>query len=137
MKKLQFASRQGFVAALLVFGVACAASAQLHRPGGWIRLGDSHVDGHNDHDKIKPNNHGPFVALRLHVTGSAVKFDHIIVHFNNGQNEQIRAEFVVANNSSSPDILIPGARRNIDSVEMWYERGNWGSKPQVALFGRM
>jgi hypothetical protein len=42
--------------------------------GGWLELGDSHVDGQNDHDKIKVRDHGPFRALRLHVRGSAVEF---------------------------------------------------------------
>jgi hypothetical protein len=120
--------------AVLVLGVTYAVSAQVR--DAWIPLGESHVDGHNDHDKINVNNHGPFVALRLHVNGAAVRFDHLIVHLDNGQSEQVRASFVVANNASSPPIPLPGGARNVESVELWYERASWSNKPVVTLFGR-
>jgi len=33
-------------------------------------------------------------------------------------------------------IDLPGNRRVIESVEFWYERGNWASaKPKVRLWG--
>jgi hypothetical protein len=120
--------------AVLVFGLSYGISAQVR--GGWIPLGESHVDGQHDHDKIEVNNHGPFVVLRLHVNGAAVRFDHLIVHFGDGQSEQVPATFVVANNSSSPPIPLSGGARNVNSVELWYERGSWANKPVVTLFGR-
>jgi hypothetical protein len=121
------------VLAVLVFSLSYGVSAQVR--GGWILLGESHVDGHNDHDKINVNNHGPFAVLRLHANGAAVKFDHLVVHFENGQSEQVRTSFVVANSSSSPNIPLPGGARNVDSVELWYERASWSNKPVVTLFG--
>ena len=132
--KAPFGRLHYFILAVVLFGLTYGVSAQVR--GGWILLGESHVDGHNDHDKINVNNHGPFVALRLHVNGAAVKFDHLIVHFENGQSEQVRASFVVANNSSSTPIPLPGGARNVDSVELWYERASWSNKPVVTLFGR-
>ncbi len=103
----------------------------------WVYLGSSHVDGHADHDKIKVGNgEGSFRALRLKVQGTSVKFDHVIVHYENGQEQQLAANFVVHGNSSSPPIDLPGNYRTIKSVELYYERGNWGGQnPKVSLYG--
>jgi hypothetical protein len=138
MEFLESASRRTFTAVVLLLCLAITATAQLNRPGvgGWVELGDSHVDGHNDHDKINVRDHGPFHALRLHVRGSAVEFDHLLVHFQNGETQNLRASFAVRDGSNSPTIDLKGNQRNVDSVELWYKRGNWGSKPQVTLFGR-
>jgi hypothetical protein len=121
--------------AVVILGVITSSSAQV-RGGGWANLGNSHVDGHNDHDKISVHDHGPFRALRLGTSGGAVKFDHLVVHFQNGESQHVRASFIVRDNSSSPAVDLAGAARKISSVELWYERGNWGSKPRVTLFGR-
>jgi hypothetical protein len=137
MKFSSTASRRPVAAAFLVFGAIVASSAPIVRGGGWVPLGTAHEDGHADHDKIKVGgSHGSFTALRLRVIGSPVKFDHLVVHLENGQSEPVNARFVVRGNSSSPAIPLAGARREIDSVELWYERGNWSDKPEVALLGR-
>lgn len=127
----------GNVLLVLMVFVAGTSLVAAQR-GGWVRLGSSHVDGNVDHDKIKVGSgEGSFRALRLDVRGSAVKFDHIIVRYENGQQQQVRAQFVVANGSSSPAMDLPGNYRNIKNVELWYERGEWGSsKPEVTLYGR-
>jgi hypothetical protein len=131
-------SRKALVLALVALVLGVAVPAQLHRPvaGSWIELGDSHVDGHSDHDKIKVHDRGPFRALRLRVRGSAVEFDHLLVHFENGEMQNLRASFVVKDGSSSPSINLTGNQRNVESVELWYRRGSWSDKPQVLLFGR-
>jgi hypothetical protein len=133
MMQSRLALRRFLIMAVLILGVSVAYSLPA---GNWVQLGTSHVDGHNDHDKIKVGNHqGSFHALRLRAQGSAVKFDHIVVHYDNGQSQSVPARFTL-HNSSSPAMDLPGAQRNIDSVELWYERGNWGDKPEITLMGR-
>ena len=135
MKHLSSVSRRSFVVTTLLLSATAIGSAQGR--GGWVPLGTAHVDGNADHDRIKVGRHeGTFRRLRLRVIGSAVKFDHIVVHFENGQSEHIGTNFVVRNNSSSPVIDVPGDRRAIESVELWYERGRWSSRPEVVLLGR-
>jgi hypothetical protein len=129
-------TRAVFTVAMLFLGLAVGVSAQPNRGGGWVRLGDAHVDGGTDHDKIKVHGEGPFTSLRLDVSGSAVEFDHMLVHFENGETQNLRASFVVRNGSNSPNIYLKGNARNIDSVELWYKRGSWSNKPEVTLFGR-
>jgi len=120
----------------LFLGVAALAAAQYRGGEVWVAVGEGHVDGHTDHDKIRVIRHGPFDALRLHVAGNAVKFDHVVVHFTNGQEQAFPAAFVVQNGASSPFIDLPGRPRTVDSVELWYKRSNWGEEPRVTLFGR-
>jgi hypothetical protein len=122
-----------FLSLIWLAGVASSAP----KGGKWVYLGSSHVDGRADHDKIKVGNgEGSFQALRLRVEGTAVKFDHIIVRYENGQEQQVAANFVVHGNSDSPRIDLAGSYRNIKYVELWYERGNWGGQnPKVSLYG--
>lgn len=119
----------------LICLTSVAASAQ--KGGKWVYLGSSHVDGRADHDKIKVGNgEGSFQALRLRVEGTPVKFDHVVVRYSNGQQQQVAANFVVRGNSDSPRIDLAGSYRNIQWVELWYEKGNWGGQnPKVSLYG--
>jgi hypothetical protein len=131
--RLRAAPRWIFPLFIMFLGYAVANSAER----GWVYLGSSHVDGRADHDKIKVGNgEGSFRAIRLKVQGVPVKFDHVIVHYENGQDQQVAANFVVHGGSSSPPIDLAGNYRNIKSVELWYERGNWGNQnPKVSLYG--
>src|ERR1700760_2282405 len=68
---------------LLSLLVALFFSVSLHAQGGrWERLGDAHVDGHNDHDNIHVGrSDGKFRAVQLRVSGGAIDFQRVIVHF--------------------------------------------------------
>jgi len=121
----------------LLIGFTIAASAQP-RHGGWTILGEAHVDGGVDHDRILVTGaRGEYRAIRLRVENAPVVFDRVVVHFANGTNERIDVRHRVAAGSESRAIDLPGNRRVIESVEFWYERGGWrnGSRPKVVLFG--
>ena len=99
-------------------------------------LGQSHVDGKSDHDKIKCGDTGTFRAIQLRVSGSAVQFDKVIVRYGNGQSEEIALRNQIPAGGKSRDIDLPGARRAIDRVEFWYQKASWGNnRPTVTLFG--
>ena len=69
---------------ILALIVAIGISAMAHagpQAGGWMVLGQSHVDGKSDHDKIKCGDTGTFRAIQLRVSGSAVQFDKVIVRY--------------------------------------------------------
>jgi len=134
MQLLRTASRS--ILLLLLLFVSYSAAHTALGGGKWVYLGSSHVDGQADHDRIKVGGgEGPFRALRLKVSGVSVKFDHVIVRYGNGKEQQLAANFVVAHDTSSPPIDLPGDYRNIEWVEMWYERGNWGKNPKVSVYG--
>ncbi len=70
------------LAFLLVVGIAVTANAQ---PGKWVRLGESHVDGHNDHDTVHVSSNDTFRALQIRLQNASVHFDHIVVRYGNGR----------------------------------------------------
>ncbi len=114
--------------------VAQAASAQKN----WMFLGDKHVDGHDDHDKISiGSKEGRFRQLQIRVKVAAVIFKRVTVHFENGEDEDLQfAERLNAGGSTRP-LDLRGYERVIKSVEFWYEKARWGERrPTVELYGR-
>jgi len=113
--------------------------AGQYRPRGelglWQHLGNAHVDGRADHDKIEVAG-GTYTALQMGVTGGAIGFDRVVVHFRNGGDEVLPAAFVVRSGSRSPAIPLRGGSREIRNVELWYQKANFEGKPRVDLFGR-
>jgi hypothetical protein len=123
---------------LILFSVALSLSAQVvvGKGGAWQHLGDAHVDGKADHDKISVSG-GEFTALQLGVTGGAIGFDRIVVHFRNGGDEALPVGAVVRSGGLSPAIPLRGGAREISNVEIWYQKGKYNEgKPRVDLFGR-
>jgi len=104
---------------------------------GWTYLGEAHVDGAADHDKIKVGkSEGRFRALQLRVDFNAIEFRHVVVHYSNGTSEEVQVRQRINAGGSTRDIDLAGRDRSIDSVEIWYERANYRrQRPRVRLFG--
>jgi hypothetical protein len=119
-------------AALLFLGLATAASAQK-----WQYLGEANVDGGIDHDRIMVTAaKGEYRAIQLRVERGPIRFDRVVVHFGNGSSDPISIAGRIPAGGKTRVIDLPGNRRVIESVEFWYERGNWASaKPKVRLWG--
>jgi hypothetical protein len=118
----------------LLFGLSLAANAQR---GYWQHLGQSHVDGKEDHDKIKVDRRGTFTAIQLGIKGGDIEFERVVVHFDNDEEKEIRVQERIRAGGKTRVIDLPGNRRDINSVEVWYRRGNWSSKkPTLNLWGR-
>ncbi len=122
------------VVALFVFGASQAASAQ----GRWIFLGDKHVDGHDDHDKISiGSKEGTFRQLQIRVKVAPVVFQRVVVHFGNGADEELQFRDRIRAGGSTAPLDLRGTDRVIKSVEFWYEKARWGERrPTVELYGR-
>lgn len=85
-----------------------------------LALDLSYVDGSHDHNHIKVSSgDGPFRVLVLQVDGAPGKFDHILVHYGNGQQQRVPAGFIVRAKSDGPAMNLSGKYRNIRDVEMW------------------
>lgn len=119
---------------LLACGVAGLVQAQ---EGRWEYLGQSNVDGARDHDNIVVTRaRGLYRAIQIKVENSAIEFDHVIVHYGNGTVEPIQIRNVIPAGQQTRVIDLPGSRRVIRSVELFYSRANFnGRKPKVRLFG--
>ena len=122
-----------FAALLLLIGLSQTLKAQ-----NWIHLGDKHVDGNSDHDKISlGSSEGTFRQLQIRVDDAPVNFKRVVVHFGNGGDEELQFREIINAGGSTRPLNLRGRRRVIKSVEFWYEKANWGSnRPTVRLYGR-
>ena len=123
-----------FATLLLLIGSASALRAQRE----WIHLGDKHVDGNSDHDKISlGSSEGWFRQLQIRVEDAPVSFKRVVVHFGNGTEEELQFREVINPGGSTRALDLRGQRRIIKSVEFWYEKASGGSnRPTVRLYGR-
>ena len=124
-----------FTVLLLVFSVGQTLNAQR---GRWVHLGDKHVDGNSDHDKISIGaSDGRFRQLQIRVEDGAVDFQRVVVHFGNGSDEELQFRERINPGAETRPMDLRGYNRIIKSVEFWYQKANWGSRrPTVRLYGR-
>jgi hypothetical protein len=120
----------------LAFGVSVYAQDRDDYGERWVYLGSRRVDGHRDHDVIRVGmRDGKFRAVQLRVSGGAVDFHRVIVHFGNGTSEEIAFRERIPDGGRTRPIDLPGDRRIIRSVEMWYGKESWHRLPKVEVFG--
>ena len=134
----QFATKGMLLLTLFSLTSFVAAQYRAGRgaAGGWQHLGNAHVDGRADHDKIEVGG-GTFSALELGVTNGAIGFERIVIHFRNGGDEVLPVGEVVRSGSRTRAIPLRGGAREIRNVEIWYQKGKYNEgKPRVDLFGR-
>ena len=129
-----------FSALLVVFASTTIATPQRDRDrdhgGRWEYLGQAHVDGRADHDKISVDNGGSFRAILLEVRDGAIEFNRVVVHFENGADHDMNIRERIPSGGRTHAIDLPGDRRRIRSVELWYEKANWKRRPSVKLYGQ-
>jgi hypothetical protein len=109
------------------------------RPGPWVLLGQTTVDGQRDRDKIViGRSEGRFKSIQLRVTGAPVEFQHVVVHYGNGTSEEVEFRDHIPAGGQTRPIDLRGDERVISSVEFLYSKGGWrrGERPRVALYGR-
>jgi hypothetical protein len=137
------------LAMVLVTGASTAVQAQ-HRGnphggnphggnphgGTWVLLGERHIDGRADNDKIDVGqDNGRFRAIQFRVEGGSVMFDRIRVKYLRGASEDFSVRSDIPDGGSTRAIDLPGERRVIESVSMWYSKRNWRSRPTVRVYG--
>ena len=119
-------------AVALALALVPAAHAQA-----WVYLGSAHVDGAQDHDNIHVGKgKGRFHAIQLRIRDNPIHFERVIVHYGNGQAEPIDIRADIPRDSETRVIDLPGERRFIESVELYYARDSFGGRrPEVKLWG--
>jgi len=125
-----------FAALLFVLAVALYVAPSAHA-ADWVYLGQSHVDGQHDHDNISVGDKaGRFRFLQIRVANGPIEFDHIVVHYGNGEAQTLQVRDVIRAGGKSRAIPLDGDRI-VQSFELWYSKANPASgKPEVNLWGR-
>ena len=120
------------LAVAVLFYVAPAAQA-----ANWIYLGQSHVDGQHDHDNIEVGKAaGRYRFLQIRVNNAPIEFDHIVVHYGDGEPQSIPVRFVIRAGQRSRAIELQGDRY-VRSFELWYGKARPNSaRPELSLFGQ-
>jgi hypothetical protein len=104
--------------------------------GRAVLLGERHIDGRADNDKIDiGRDNGTFRAIQFRVEGGRVNFDRITVKYLNGEHEEINVRSDIPAGGQTRAIDLPGNRRVIESVSMWYSKGNWRTRPTIRVYG--
>ncbi len=123
---------------ILLNGLTSVTNAQRrdNSQERWQYLGQSNVDGTRDHDNIRVNAREAFRAIQLRVQGGEIEFQRVVVHFENGADSEVELRDRLRAGGQTRTIDLPGDNRRIDSVEVWYGRGNWGRRrPNMRLYG--
>jgi hypothetical protein len=125
-----------FVMLAMMLVAVSTSSAQAQRWGRWVLLGERHIDGRADNDKIDiGRDNGKFRAIQFRVDGGTVMFDRIQVKYLNGEVEDFSVRSEIEDGGQTRAIDLPGKRRTIESVSMWYSKRRWHSRPSVRVYG--
>lgn len=128
----------------LLASLSLVANAQRYRQDNdryrqgherWEYLGQASVDGRMDHDSIRVNTRGGFRAIQLQVQGGAIEFQRVVVHFENGADTDVAIRDRIPAGGRTRTIDLPGDRRRIQSVEVWYGKENWRRHPSLRVYG--
>ncbi len=111
------------------------ATSLLARGQFWDFLGYTQVDSSQDHGRIHiTRRDGHFRTIQLRVSGEAIFFDRLVVHFDDGTSQEQMVS----------DRISPGGRnyvidflgeRSLESIELWYYKEPRGHNPRVSLYG--
>jgi len=115
-----------------LFALALLASPVLAKH--WVYLGAAHIDGNVDHDNIHVGGSETFHTIQLRVSNGAVEFERVVVHFGDGTQEELPIRDRVRSGGKTHEIDLPGEHRTIDSVELWYGKDKWDTRPEVRLY---
>jgi hypothetical protein len=124
------------LASLFVLSLVCFLAPALHAQG-WVYLGQAHVDGQHDHDNIEVGGGpGRFRFLQLRVNNGPIEFDHVVVHYGNGEPQTLQVRELIRAGGHTRAIALEGDRF-VKSFELWYTKANPASaRPEVNLWGR-
>ena len=105
----------------------------------WILLGTRTVSGAADHDAVSMAGERVVVGkLQLRVKGAAVRFQRIVVRYDDGDDDRIelsRDEIPAGGESRTIDLR--GHDRVIRSLDLWYEAESLDGRPAVVeVYGR-
>jgi len=122
---------------VFVVTLLCVLAPGAHAAGGWAFLGTAHVDGQHDHDNISVGAAaGRYRFLQLRVVYAPIEFDHIVVHYGNGEPQTLQVRDVIRAGQRSRAIELDGDRI-VQSLELWYSKARPNSvKPEVRLWGQ-
>ncbi|MEM1218118.1 MAG: hypothetical protein AAGH79_04370 [Bacteroidota bacterium] len=107
-------------------------------PNKWERLGQKKVSHKLDRDEIFITaREGRFTKLKFVVRNSALNMHRCVVHFANGDKQEVNVRHQFKQGSDSRVIDLKGNKRVIKKVVFWYDSKNIATgKATLVLWGR-
>jgi hypothetical protein len=116
--------------------LALAFSTSLFGRGQfWDFLGYMQVENSQDYGRIqitRRNVH--FRTIQLRVSGEAIFFDRLVVHFDDGTSQELMVSDRISPGGRNYVIDLRG-ERSLESVDLWYYKEPLGHNPRVSLYG--
>jgi hypothetical protein len=101
----------------------------------WDFLGYTQVDSSQDHGRIQiTRRDGHFRTIQLRVSGEAIFFDRLVVHFDDGTSQELMVSDRISPGGRNYVIDLLG-ERSLESIELWYYKEPRGHNPTVSLYG--
>ena len=117
------------VLSLLLFPTAAHAE--------WISLGARTVEHSADKDTFNVSHAGLFKGLMMKVMHNDITVKKFQVIYANGEKNWVRTARTIRAGGSTGYIDLPGNRRVVRRVHIWYKTKNHkGPKALIQLFGR-
>lgn len=125
-----------FAAAVLALAAMSFTTSDNARP--WELLGVRKVNFALDRDEIVVTRaEGVFTALQLKIKRGPINMHQMVVHYGNGETQEIALKENFREGSESRVIDLAGNRRVIRKVVFVYDTKNFSdSKAEVELWGR-
>ena len=121
----------------LLFLIFAVSTASVSAQTDWKKIGDENVNFTVDHDSIDVNDDSRIRELRMSIKNAPINFKRIVVHYKDGQKQELDFMENVAMNSDARVIQLAGDGHVIDRVEYWYETASLGGKKaHITLYGR-
>ena len=102
----------------------------------WDFLGYTQVDSSQDHGRIQITRRDVhFRAIQLRVSGEAIFFDRLVVHFDDDTSQELMVSDRISPGGRANYVVDLLGERSLESVELWYYKEAWGHNPRVSLYG--
>jgi hypothetical protein len=120
----------------IVWLLALAFASTLFARGQfWDFLGYTQISSSQDHGRIQITRRDVhFRAIQLRVSGEAIFFDRLAIHFDDGTSQELIVSDRISPGTRNYVIDLLG-ERSLESVELWYYKEPWGHNPKVSLYG--
>lgn len=105
--------------------------------GRWQMVGEKQVDRVKEWDVFYPKGIGIYSAFKLRVLNSRVKFDRMVIEYDNGRKQSVSLRSEIPENGESRVIDVVGDRRKIRKISFLYATGGiFNDKAKVQVWGR-
>lgn len=126
---------------LFAFSIVAAPSAlqnELDQGPKWEKIGTRKVKYTIDRDEILVTRmEGRFSAIKIKVEKAPIDLMRCVIHYGNGQTQEVQLRNTIRAGSETRVIDIPGRKRIIKKVVFWYDTKNHADKrARVELWGR-